>query len=163
MPAKPTIHDAILIASVNVGYSAPRITDEIIVKVFPRSLKELRKEGGDTIMRRGLIDHVTRALKGIAPQPNQGDFADIDSQFHSAVKLLHSNTYTVPSLGVRVAVADLIRLPSYLDEARKFMRVKGSECFEEADRLDSLYRLVTNKQTGPANDPGAKRAAKKAA
>lgn len=163
MTSKPTLHDAILTASVKVGYSAPRISDEIIAKVFPRGLKAIRKEGGETILRRGLIVHVNRILKGIAPQTSQGDFSDIDPQFHSVVKELHANTYTVPSLDVRVAVADLIRLPKYLDEARQYMRQKGFECIEEADRLDVLYGLVTKKRTRAANDPGTKKGRKTAA
>ena len=42
-----------------------------------------------------------------------------------------------------VAIPALIAEPELLDDARRFMRRKGKECLDEADRLDALYVAVT--------------------
>lgn len=145
------IHDAIS----DVGASAPRVADRIIGVAFPDTVASSKREGCETIFRRGLIQFVSRYLRKHKINPTQADFGDIAPEFLPLTAALKSTTYSVPSLGEVVEIADLIRAPEMLDEARKFMRTKGMECLSEAKALDLLYEAVVGSSPEPANDPVA--------
>ena len=83
-------------------------------------------------------------LKTAADPSIQGDFADIDPQFRSLVDALRNVAYHVPSRDEHVPVAELIAKPALLDDARRFMRQKGQECIDEADRR--IVRLYITDQ-----------------
>jgi hypothetical protein len=127
-----------------VGRSAPRVTDEIIEKLFPDTCKAADREGAFAMFRQGVVNAVKSVIRGKAPNEHQIDFASIDPSSHSIAEKLRSNAYFVPSADCQMTVDELIADPSMLDEARKFMRQKGLECLEEADRLDDLYEAVTD-------------------
>ena len=48
----------------------------------------------------------------------------------------------MPERDEEVSVRELIADPAQLDAARRFMRLKGMQCLDEADRLDRLYEAV---------------------
>lgn len=135
---------AIWEATVRLGTrSAPRITDDLLSRNFPDSRAATERDGLDVVLRRGLVDHVTRILKAANDDPAQADLAEIHPSFHSLARALKSRSYYVEQLAEQVPVARLIAAPKLLDDARKFMRRKGIECIEEARRLDDLYAAVT--------------------
>lgn len=147
---------AIWSAAREVGMSAPRVTDKIIRDVFPGTTEAASKEGADLIFRRGVIGYVKYALRRPTADLNQIDMATIDKSFAAIVEKLKRPSFTVPSLSGEVAVADLIRNPDWLDEARKYWRQKGDETLAQADVLDELYRAVTgNMSPSIVPDSGA--------
>ncbi len=135
--------EKVWIAAAKVGRNAARIADDIIGEVFPRTMAEAEIEGADRIVRVGLIFAVKRILRNTAPTDGQRDFSEIAPQFRSHVAELKSAAYFVEKIGEHVSVGRLIAEPSLLDDARKFMRRKSEECRDEAERLDALYRAVT--------------------
>lgn len=134
------------------GMSAPRITDRIIRDLWPNTAKAAADEGADLMFRRGVIASVKFVLRRPIADPAQIDMAQIAPSFSAIVEKLKRPSYQVPSLSQYVGVADLIRNPDWLDEARKFMRQKGEECLAEAKTLDQLYREVTG-NTSPSIVP----------
>lgn len=139
-------------AAAEVGASAPRIADHIVVLAFPDTAEASRREGCETIFRRGLIQFVSRYLRKHRISPTQADFGEIAEDFRPLVAALKSTSYTVPSLGEVVEVSDLIRNPPMLDEARRYMRTKSTECLSEAKALDLLYEAVTGAVHSASND-----------
>jgi hypothetical protein len=137
------VNEAIVIAASRVGNNAPKVADEILEAVFPRTCAEAHHEGAYSILRRGFIGHVSRILRQNACDENQHDFAEKEPQFGLLVKELRSSSYYVESAQEYVSIQGLIDEPDLLDDARKFMRRKGEECIAEAERLDLLYQEVT--------------------
>ena len=130
-----------MIAS-SVGNSAPKITDVIMAETFPRTCQEARQEGALKMLRTGIIAEVKRILRNRDDGTGQRDFCDISPQFAPLIKVLKSRTYFVQSAQEYVPVPELIAEPGLLDDARRYMRLKGMECLAEADRLDALYEAV---------------------
>lgn len=163
MTERAELNSLIAESAAVVGMSAPKVANDILPLAFPEIVNATAESPlAASIFRTGLVADVTHVLKSLQSSAAQADFSDIDGAFQEQVKPLKSTTYTVPSIGVRVAVSDLIRMPSYLDEARRFMRQKGEECIDEAKRLDALYEAVTGTAPKPANDPVAAQKSKAA-
>ncbi|MDA0341181.1 MAG: hypothetical protein O3B74_06240 [Proteobacteria bacterium] len=129
-------------AAARVGRSAPRIVDDILTAVFPKTTDAAGVEGATKMLRTGCISEVKRVLHAPHPDDCQVDFAEVDPSFMPLVKRLQRPSYFVPNLDMELTVADLIANPSHLDAARCFIRSKGMECLAEADRLDRLYQAV---------------------
>ena len=66
---------------------------------------------------------------------------------------LRSKSYFVESAEEYVLIPDLIAEPPLLDDARRFMRQKGKECLDEADRLDALYAAVIAQSHADGPEP----------
>lgn len=129
--------------------SPPRIGDDIINRLFPRTVNAAEDEGAGTMLRKGVIAAVKTVLGGIGDDAGQGDLANIDPTFAPQVHALKRPSYHVEARGELVPIAELIRTPELLDDARKFMRRKSIETAEEADRLDQLYDAVIAKRDAP--------------
>lgn len=125
-----------------LGQSPTSIADAIMKEIFPGTCEEAAREGADRMLRRGVIEEISRVLKGSFVY-EQLDFSKVSEQFRPLVRALKSRSYTAPSVGELIPIETLIQNPTLLDEARRFMRQKGHECLEEADRLDKLYFAVT--------------------
>ena len=136
-------HSLVNDARARVGSSPPRIADEIMSIAFPRTVEEAEREGADRMLRRGVIGAVAEAVRKGRGDDDTRDMAEIEETFRPIVQRLHSRAYYVPLLDEQVDIAELIAIPEYLDEARKFMRQKGMECLDEARTLDDLYIAVT--------------------
>lgn len=136
-------HSLVNDARARVGASPPKIADEIMAIAFPRTVEEAEREGADKMLRRGVIGAVADAVRKARTDDDTRDMAEIEASFRPIVQRLHSKAYYVPSMNEQVDIADLISMPDFLDEARKFMRQKGMECLEEARTLDDLYVAVT--------------------
>lgn len=146
--------DLLWAAAGRVGRSAPRVTDEIIEKLFPDTCKAADREGAFAMFRQGVINAVKSVIRGKAPDEQQIDFAAIHTSFHAPARELKSHAYHVPSIDCFVAVHELIADPPLLDEARRFLRKKGRECTQEAKRLDVLYEAVIANPAPPPNPRG---------
>ena len=129
-------------AAAEVGNNAPRIADKIIETTFPKTCAEARYEGAEKMLRIGVIHEVKKMLRHGVDDGGQKDFSEITEQFREAASDLKSKTYFVESIDEYVSVANLIKTPEYLNEARIHMKKKGDECLDEAKRLDTLYHLV---------------------
>lgn len=123
-----------------VGGSAPRITDELLPIQGPLTMKAATAEGLDTCLREGVERFVKRVIRTAPSETAQTEF---DPDILPYAKKLKSHAYYVEAREEHVSVADLIKDPHMLDDARKYMRRKGEECIEEADRLDQLYFALT--------------------
>jgi hypothetical protein len=132
-----------------VGRSAPRIVDAILAEAFPETTSAAAAEGATRILRTGCITEVKRILRAPPGTNAQADLAEIDPSFQPLVERLQRPAYFVPERDEEVPVAALIAAPEQLDAARRFMRRKGMECLEEADRLDRLYEAVRRAHCGP--------------
>lgn len=141
--------ETVLAAALHVGRNAPRIADQILRNLFPRTAEEAGYEGAEKMLRDGVILATKRVLRQIPDDDAQHDFAEIDPRFHDAVNELGSKLYYVEALQEYVPVPRLIAEPALLNDARGYMRQKGIECIREADRLDRLYTTVTG---GPTLD-----------
>lgn len=141
--------DCVWDAVVRIGRSAPRVTDDIIERLFPDTCRAADREGAFAMFRQGMVAAVKGVIRGKGPDEHQIDFASIDPSFHSIAEKLRSNAYYVPSADCQVTVHELIADPTMLNEARVFMRQKGLECLEEADRLDDLYEAVSEQPIPP--------------
>jgi hypothetical protein len=126
-----------------LGSNAPKIADDIMGAAFPLTCSQARAEGAMRMLRTGIISEVKRILRNRHDVLNQTDFAEVCEAFAPLVKDLRSKSYFVESAEEYVAVPDLIVEPALLDDARRFMRRKGTECLTEADRLDALFMAVT--------------------
>jgi hypothetical protein len=135
-----------------LGNNAPKIADDMMGTAFPLTCRQARQEGALRMLRTGIITEVKRILRNQDDAMGQGDFAEITETFAPLVRALRSKTYFVESAQEYVGIPELIAEPDLLDDARRFMRRKGKECLDEADRLDALYVAVT------ADDPDALRA-----
>ena len=140
---KAEFHELVWRAAAIEGDNAPRIADRIIGEAFPATARAAETEGADRMLRDGVIREVKRVLRGAGPDERQRDFHEIDPEFAPLVAPLRTHAYYVPSTEQYVEVPRLIADPDLLDEARRFMRMKGLECIAEADGLDSLYAAVT--------------------
>jgi len=129
-------------AADQVGRSAPRIVDQILRSVFPNTTDAAEAEGASRMLRTGCIAEVKRVLHSARDGAGQSDFGEIDTSFLSFVRRLRRPSYFVPERDEEVSVKELIADPAQLDAARRFMRLKGMECLDEADRLDRLYEAV---------------------
>jgi len=127
-----------------LGNNAPKIADDMMEDAFPLTCTQARQEGALRMLRTGIITEVKRILRTQGDAVGQADFADVCEAFAPLVKDLRSKSYFVESAEEYVAIPDLIAEPALLDDARKFMRRKGKECLDEADRLDALYAAVAN-------------------
>jgi len=127
-----------------LGSNAPKITDDMMEDAFPLTCTQARQEGALRMLRTGIITEVKRILRTQGDAVGQVDFADVCEAFAPLVKDLRSKSYFVESAEEYVAIPDLIAEPALLDDARRFMRRKGKECLDEADRLDALYAAVAN-------------------
>ena len=127
-----------------LGSNAPKIADDMMEAAFPLTCTQARQEGAMRMLRTGIITEVKRILRTQGDAVGQADFADVCEAFAPLVKDLRSKSYFVESAEEYVAIPDLIAEPALLDDARKFMRRKGKECLDEADRLDALYAAVAN-------------------
>jgi len=137
------LHELVWASAAIVGRSPPKIADDIIGRLFPRTFAEATIEGAESFLRSGLISEINRIVRSSGDDGEQQDFSDIDPTFRAVVKNLKSKAYMVPSLGEQVTVRALIANPAWLDEARRFMRQKGEECIAEAVNLDQLFAAVT--------------------
>lgn len=127
-----------------LGNNAPKVADEMMEDAFPLTCTQARQEGALRMLRTGIITEVKRILRTQDDAVGQADFADVCKAFAPLVKGLRSKSYFVESAEEYVAIPDLIAEPALLDDARRFMRRKGKECLDEADRLDALYAAVTS-------------------
>ena len=126
-----------------LGNNAPRVADDIMGTAFPLTCSQARAEGALRMLRTGIISEVKRILRNHDEGLGQTDFAEICEGFAPLIKELRSKSYFVESAEEYVGIPDLIADPELLDDARRFMRRKGKECLDEADRLDALYAAVT--------------------
>ncbi|WP_295143806.1 hypothetical protein [uncultured Reyranella sp.] len=126
----------------HVGRSAPRIVDHILKSLFPNTTDAAESEGASRMLRNGCISEVKRVLHKRGNADDQVDFREINSTFLPLVRSLQRPSYFVPERDEEVPVRELIADPAQLDAARRFMRLKGMECLDEADRLDRLYEAV---------------------
>jgi hypothetical protein len=130
-------------AASRLGMSAPRITNDVIERLFPETCAAASDEGAFSMFRQGVLSAITTILRKSAPaNSSQIDLSEISEEFRSIVADLKSRAYFVEALGEQVAIETLIEQPELLDDARKFMRRKSVECAEEAKRLDKLYAAV---------------------
>lgn len=127
-----------------LGNNAPKIADDMMEAAFPLTCTQARQEGALRMLRTGIITEVKRILRTQEDAVGQVDFADICEAFAPLVKDLRSKSYFVESAEEYVAIPELVAEPALLDDARRFMRRKGKECLDEADRLDALYAAVVN-------------------
>jgi hypothetical protein len=126
----------------SVGANAPKICDDILRSVFPRTASEAEMEGADKMLRVGVIAAVKDVLKNSVGEPGQIDLNEAYPGLMPICEKLKSRTYYVPGRGEYVQVAELIEDAALLDDARKYMRQKGEECLSEADTLDQLYHAL---------------------
>ena len=126
----------------HVGRSAPRIVDHILKSLFPNTTDAAEAEGASRMLRNGCISEVKRVLHKHGNADGQVDFREINATFLPLVRSLQRPSYFVPERDEEVPVRELIADPAQLDAARRFMRLKGMECLDEADRLDRLYEAV---------------------
>ena len=122
--------------------SPTRIADDMIGRLFPVTLSAAEDEGAATMLRKGVVAAVKDVLASPSSHVAQADFASISPAFAPTVRTLKRPSYFVEGRGEYVSIAELIREPALLNDARGFMRRKGDECLAEADRLDQLYREV---------------------
>lgn len=125
-----------------VGRSAPRVVDHILKSLFPNTIDAAESEGASRMLRNGCIAEVKRVLHRLGNADDQVDFREIDPSFLPLVRSLQRPSYFVPARDEEVPVRELIADPAQLDAARRFMRLKGMQCLDEADRLDRLYDAV---------------------
>lgn len=128
-----------------VGDVPALIADEVIEKAFPNTFHSAELEGCDRMFRTGVIEAVKVYVRRPPADERQRHMAEISPDFGKIASKLKSDSYWVPGLngtGEQVMIKDLIAKPRLLDAARKFMRQKGQECFEEAQTLDELYEAV---------------------
>ncbi|MBW6494540.1 MAG: hypothetical protein K0B16_08290 [Burkholderiaceae bacterium] len=130
-------------AASQLGNNAPKIADDMMQTAFPLTCAQARQEGAMRMLRTGIITEVKRILRNQNDVLGQSDFSAISETFAPFVQDLRSKSYFVESAEEYVAIPDLIAEPDLLDDARRFMRRKGKECLNEADRLDALYVAVT--------------------
>jgi len=140
-------------AADQVGRSAPRIVDQILRSVFPNTTDAAEAEGASRMLRTGCIAEVKRVLHSARDGNDQSDFGDVDASFLPLVRQLQRPSYFVPERDEEVPVRDLVADPAQLDAARRFMRRKGMECLDEADRLDRLYEAVMGQGSAEAAVP----------
>jgi hypothetical protein len=135
--------EAILAATEVEGASPPKIVDRIIEQQYPRTVTASKIEGAYTYFRDGLVAYVRAVLKrgGVEDSDDrrQRDLSEIDADFRPMTTGLSHTDYFVPSRGVFVSLADLLRHLDQFDEARRYLRRKGEETIREADKLDELY------------------------
>ena len=129
-------------AADRIGRSAPRIVDHILRSVFPNTTDAAETEGAARILRNGCIAEVKRVLHHSRNGTGQSDFGEVDASFLPLIRSLQRPSYFVPERDEEVSVRELIADPAQLDAARRFMRLKGMQCLDEADRLDRLYEAV---------------------
>lgn len=142
---------AVWIAAAQVGTSAPRVADQIMESLFPRTCDEARIEGALSMFREGVIAAAKKVLRGGGGDDDQYDFAGIDPQFAPIVETLKSRSYFVESEGEYVSVARLIAEPVLLKAAADFMRKKALENMDEFRRLDRLHKAVMEARTAVAS------------
>ena len=140
-------------AADRIGRSAPRIVDDILKSIFPNTTDAAETEGAARILRNGCIAEVKRVLHHLRNGNGQSDFGEIDASFLPLIRLLQRPSYFVPERDEEVPVRELIADPAQLDAARRFMRRKGMECLDEADRLDRLYEAVMGQADAAAVPP----------
>lgn len=138
-------YDAVNEAIAEVGKSASKIADRVIVEAFPETAEAAEREGADKMLRQGVIARVTSMLTKGGDDTAQADFAEIAADFMPIVERLHSHSHYVPLPDVQeyVHISLLIQNPDWLDAARKYKRQKGEETLAEAKVLDELYEAVT--------------------
>jgi hypothetical protein len=130
------------------GYnSAPKIADILLKEQYGRVCIVAKSAGIYAILRDGMVDAVKRVIRYKSQSDiRQGDFSDVSLEFRPILEKLSSERYYVPSLEEHLPIGRLIKYPPFLDEARKFHRLKGEEVLRESDALDELYLAVTAKQ-----------------
>jgi len=136
------LHELVWASAAKIGRNAPKIADDIMRRLWPRTYAEAVIEGAEKALRSRLIAAVSRIVRALADSHEQIDFSDIDPSFLALAKELKSGAYTVPSVGEALTVADLIAAPELLEEAAAFMQQKGDECHAEARRLFALHEAV---------------------
>lgn len=132
-----------------VGDVPARIADEVIEKAFPSTFFNAELEGCDRMLRLGVIEAVKDYIRKPPACERQRHMDEISPDFGKIAERLKSDSYWVPGLngtGEQVQIKDLVAKPVLLDAARKFMRQKGQECFEEAQVLDELYEAVRGQE-----------------
>lgn len=136
-----------------VGRNAPRIVDDILKALFPNTVSAAEAEGASRILRIGCIAEVKRVLHRSGNSSAQVDFGEMHESFLPLVRALQRPSYFVPERDEEVPVRELIADPNQLDAARRFMRRKGMECLDEAERLDRLYEAVMGQGDAAAVPP----------
>ena len=129
----------------HVGESAPRITDAIIAKAFPHTVKEAKNEGCDRHLREGVKSAVAKYLRKPKASDRQLKFSGIDTDVLPYVADLGAVSYYVPhgiDGGEYVSVPELCQDLDALEKARGFMRLKGMETLAEAKNLDRLHAYL---------------------
>lgn len=121
--------------------SAADITDSLLPRLYPKTKKASEGEGCFAFFRSGVMAAVRREAQQL-PDPNQRDFAQLHSGLMPYVRELGKRAYFVPELNDNITVPELIDTLELLDSARKYMRLKGEQCLDEANRLDALYFAV---------------------
>lgn len=144
MTTRAELTDLINEAVAAHGASAPKVADAIITVAFPDTTEAAKREGCETYLRRGLINHVSRHLRKAGVSPVQVDMSEIAHGFRPIAMRLKSSAYYVPSAEEYIPIADLTRAPERLNEAAAFMRTKGTQCLAEARTLDLLYEAVAH-------------------
>lgn len=138
---------AIRLAMKPEGNSAPGIADAVIGACYPETVKVSKREGAFALLRTGVVTFVRAYLKD-GPHAVGADlvedpaFWDIEPGFQEVATLMTHSEYYVPSVRDFVSKGKLIAFPDLFREAKAFMRSKGEETIEEADRLDLAYETM---------------------
>lgn len=137
-------NDAVWTASASLGtMNAPRVTDDIISRLFPDTVRASNHEGAFSIFRNGVLVQVRKVLGAKVDDDGQMSIFDIDPRFRPFAEKLKRGSYYVESLDEYVSLPRLIKEVTLLDDARKFLRRKGEETLAEANVLDQLYKAAS--------------------
>lgn len=149
-------NDAVwLAASALETMNAPKVTDDIIARLFPETVSSASQEGASSIFRNGVLGQVRKVLSAKVEDEGQMSIFDIAPALRPAAEGLKRGAYYVESLDEFVLVPRLVRELHLLDDARRYMRRKGEETLAEADALDQLYKAAAS----PANDNAVQKVA----
>lgn len=142
-------NDAVWAASARLEtMNVPKVTDDIISRLFPETVSAASHEGASSIFRNGVLVQVRKVLSAKVEDEGQMSMFDIDQQFRPFAEKLKRGSYFVESLDEFVPLPRLIRELTLLDDARRYLRRKGEETLAEASVLDQLYKVAS----APVND-----------
>jgi len=129
------------------GLNAKAVADVVITEAFPDTMAAASHEGADTMLRNGVIAFLSAYFKRApSTSPMQLEL-EIPPSLTPIVQKLKKEAHYVESLGQYVPVPILISNPEWLDDARRYKRVKGEQTLAEADVLDELYHAVINQKS----------------
>lgn len=146
-----SFNDAVWTASGRLStMNAPRVTDDIISRLFPETVGAASQEGASSIFRNGVLVQVRKVLSAKVDDEGQMSIFDIDPQYRPFAEKLKRGAYYVESLDEFVSLPRLIKEVALLDDARKFLRRKGEETLAEASVLDQLYKATAANDNIPS-------------